>query len=145
MPPTKYSEEEKQAALKAYEEHGGAKAAKQTGIPASTIRKWAGKSGVQSNAIDVMANANEARRVNLANSRSLIETDSLSLAEKLLAEMHRRINEQADLIAADDLNRMFGTAVDKAIALAKLNDDHGASAARSMLDLIAEQIGVPNE
>jgi citrate lyase beta subunit len=92
-----------------------------------------------------MANANEARRVNLANSRSLIETDSLSLAEKLLAEMHRRINEQADLIAADDLNRMFGTAVDKAIALAKLNDDHGASAARSMLDRIAEQIGVPNE
>lgn len=140
-----YSEEEKQAALKAYEKHGGAKAAKETGIPASTIRKWAGKSGVQSNAIDVMANANEARRVNLANSRSLIETDSLSLAEKLLAEMHRRADEEPETIRSQDLTTMFGVAVDKALALARLTDDHGASAARSMLDRIAEQIGVPNE
>ncbi|WP_291280020.1 hypothetical protein [Galactobacter sp.] len=143
--PRTYSEEEKQQALDAFKKHGAKKAAKEVGIPEQNIRRWAKNAGIESDALDTMANANETRRVTLEHSRLLIETQSASLATKLLAEMHRRIDEEPEKIRDQDLNSMYGTSVDKGLAMARLTDDRGATAAKSMLDRIAEQIGVPNE
>jgi transposase-like protein len=59
---SEYQPELKAQALAIYVEHGGAEAARQTGIPNGTIRSWAHRNGVATVAAEKTRAATEAAR-----------------------------------------------------------------------------------
>ena len=82
MPASKYTQEQKDAALALYETHGPTAVQDQLGIPKATVTGWAKTNGVRTVRTERTREACEARSVDLKARRQ-------ELAELLLEDAHR--------------------------------------------------------
>jgi transposase-like protein len=138
-----YSEEEKQAALKAYQEHGGAAAAKQTGIPAQTIRNWASQAGIAGPRKERTEAATKASRVDAAKLRAEFSSKSIALAARLLDRLSDDIDRDPTALSAKDKAVILGIVADKHRVIASMDK---ATQSHSDVDQWLEHItGMPVE
>lgn len=150
-----YTQAQRDEALEHYRTHGPTAVEKKLGIPKGTVYNWAKKAGIATVATSKTRHATEARSVDLAARRAQISTD---LLEKYAFVM-RKLDKQTQTVSAgqvvttmeptpEALQRLVTTAgilLDKHMALVKLDNDNGAAAAKSMMQKLAEQIGVADE
>lgn len=101
-----YTEQERQAAMEAYGEVGPAEAARRTGIPAPTIRKWAERAGVTGDdprtrpMTQAAQVAWEIRRKTLANDFGQVAAELLQHVRTAASEPNRSRDAQALMTAA---------------------------------------------
>jgi len=112
-----YTDEQKQAALDAYAEHGPAEASRQTGVPTKTIASWAARSGVQMDA-GARSSAVEAAKITWEIRRKTLADDFGRAAAELIE--HARIAARTSDRPRDAQALMTAAAigVDKAQLLA---------------------------
>lgn len=82
-----YSDQEKQAALALYLDHGAAEAARRTGIAAGTLKSWASRNGVASVATEQRTAAVAAAQLTLADRKLALASDLLDDAQRLRAQL----------------------------------------------------------
>lgn len=162
MPKRTYTPEERDAALRLYEAEGTSAAAKQTGIPKSTIQSWARAAGVRTVRDENVRARVEAAQLDNAQRRARLISELYDLAEdgvRLLKnpDQYQTIMkgsfgveeaQRPGFVPAQDKQREATTVaiwIDKAAALEKFDSDNGAAAAKSMLDALASQLGVAGE
>lgn len=104
-----WTDEQKQRALAIYAEHGPREAARETGIPLSTVGTWAKAAGVTFNA-ERTARATEVRQMRWAERRANL-TDLFGQAAEELVEKARTAEDAGD---AKQLMLAAAIGVDKA-------------------------------
>jgi len=155
----RYTEAQKAHALSIYEKDGPTAAEKQLGIPKSTVRKWARLAGISTQVTTRFDAAHAARAADLRARRADEAIKSMDLAK----ELRERVFAEREAVALTkdgdpieytvpstprdwrDALTAYGIALDKSLTLLKFDSDGGAQASKSMLEKLAEQIGIPNE
>lgn len=135
-----YTEEQKQAALAYYEQHGTSAASKHYDIPKGTINSWARRSGVNTVRIENAHAAREARKADLDVLRKTEAVQSMQTGIKL---RERILDDEHGPREWRDTATAVGIMFDKADQMASHADDGGVSAAETMLGKLAAQLGVP--
>lgn len=105
-----YPAAEREEALRLYAELGPAEAARQTGIPAGTVRSWAARSGATGERTEQATAAVEAARLTWAQRRAEIRTRAGEAAAGFL----ERAVEAKGTRDVRNLMGGFAVAVDKA-------------------------------
>ena len=85
----RYTNEQRAAALEVYRTDGPRDAAKQTGIPARTISRWAAAAGVSTDVTQKTTSATEAARAKAAELRTRLEVALLERSLDLVDRMGR--------------------------------------------------------
>lgn len=157
-----YTEDEKDEALRIYENEGPSAVEKQLGIPKGTVGRWAKAAQigtVRTENVRARVEAaqldNAERRANLVKRLYGIAEASVDLLEApaeyqtiLKGEMGIERGGRPGFVPAQDKQReltAIGIALDKAEALEKFDNDNGATEAKGLLVALAEQIGVASE
>lgn len=152
-----YTAEQKEAALTLYENEGPTAVQKQLGIPKATIAGWAKAAGTRTVRNENTREATEAAKVDNAARRAAIIQRLYGVAETTIdlletPETYRtmardemgaeRAYSPGFIPAQDRRNELtsIGIALDKATTLEKVDNDNGATGAKSMLDRLAEQL-----
>lgn len=78
--PHKYTDKQRDEALRTYVELGPAETSKQHGIAKGTVASWAKRAGLQISAMKIMRLANEFQKQSFAKTRHEIITDLYGLA-----------------------------------------------------------------
>lgn len=152
MNPT-YTDDQKAQALKAYEQDGPSAAARDLGIPKTTIHRWAKRAGIDAPPAERTAAATAQASATARQKRELLGSAILDDAEALrrkLSEPYDVVSDTGEVVtlphptARDmrDLTVSFGILVDKHIALNALDDDSGVEHAKSLLSSLAERLGM---
>jgi transposase-like protein len=135
-----YTEEQKQAALAYYEQHGTSAASKHFDIPKGTINSWARRAGVRTVRNENAHAAREARRLDLD---ALRKTEAVETMQTGIELRKRILNDDHGPREWRDTATAVGILYDKADQLASHADDGGISATETMLGKLAAQLGVP--
>ncbi len=153
-----YTPEQKAEALRLYAEVGPSEAARQTGIPKSTVESWARRTGARTVATEQTRAATEAVRAESLATRERIRSKVLQRADRVLDRM---VEQYEEFVGKDGDHAIYkeppGDALrNMAIAFATLLDKYrlemGESTARAELDVrgrvaaVAERMGLdPDE
>lgn len=126
-----YTTADRAQAVALYREHGPTEAARRTGVPKSTVSRWAKAQGIRTSAVSprtaaaTAASSEQARAVRTEVARLTLDT-----AEAVLDHLTRRLAVEADTLPLKDLAVIAGILFDKHIALTRVDgnntDDHNA-------------------
>lgn len=152
MNPT-YTDDQRAEALEAYEREGPSAAARELGIPKTTIHRWAKRAGLDAPPVERTAAATAHASATARQKRELLGSAVLDDAEALrqmLSEPYEVVDSAGTVAtlphptARDmrDLSVSFGILVDKHIALQGLDNDGGTEKAKGLLGTLAEQLGI---
>lgn len=126
-----YTPSQRAQAVALYREHGPTQAARRTGIPKSTISRWAKAQGVRTAAVSPRtAAATAASSENARALRTDVARLTLDTAHAVLNQLTRRLAVEADDMPLKDLAIIAGILFDKHVALVRVDgnqpDDHSA-------------------
>lgn len=151
-----YTDELKAEALELYQQDGPTAAARELGIPKTTIHRWAKRAGATAPTAERTAAATAQSQQTAKQKRAMLGAALIDDAEALrmkLSEPYQVVTNTGEVVtlphptARDmrDLSVSMGILVDKHIALNELDDDNGLEHTKSMLSALAEQLGVGAE
>lgn len=155
--PRKYTDEQRAEALRLYEQEGPTAVAQKLGIPKGTVAQWAKQTGTQTVRNERTAHATEAvmvdnklRRQNIAARLYGQAETTLDILEAPKFQTLKRGEGGAEYAATLDfipsaerrtLVQTVQVALKTTHELDARDDDNGASAGKSMLEKLAEQLG----
>lgn len=151
-----YTDELKAEALELYQQDGPSAAARELGIPKTTIHRWAKRAGITAPTAERTAAATAKAQQTSRQKREILGSALLDDAEALrlmLSQPYQVMSDTGELVtlphptARDmrDLAVSMGILVDKHIALRSIDDDSGAERAKGLLDQLATELGVGTE
>lgn len=124
MQRTRYTDEQRDEALRLLAECGKAEASKRSGIPAGTIASWGHRHDVSAPPVEEIRKANETMVATTAQRRTALGGKFLSAAEKLLRDagtedtpIDRKRLVEAARIAAETSNLLLGEATARVDAM----------------------------
>lgn len=158
MPASKYTQEQKDAALTLYETHGPTAVQEQLGIPKGTVTGWAKAIGTRTVRTERTRDAVEAVKVDNKLRRQNIINRLFGQAEKMLTDLEAgefktilkgfggaEAEDTLDFVPTADrraLIQSINTATNNAVNLEKVDSDSGAEAGVNMLTALAEAFGI---
>jgi hypothetical protein len=89
-----YTEEQRADAVGIFRDHGSREASRRTGIPETTVRRWAARAGVTSQATERTQAAVEASRAKAELRREQVKASLLDRIERVLDRMVERTTER---------------------------------------------------
>jgi hypothetical protein len=95
---TEYDDKQKAEALSLYAEHGPAEAGRRTGIPRTTISRWAGETGVRT---DREAKTREATKAAAEKAAKLRETLKSNCRDRAVDLIHRMEEMHVEFVGKD--------------------------------------------
>jgi len=139
--PRSYTDAQRKAALALHVEHGPAEAARQTGVPAATIKSWARRRGVRTASRDhPMREAVAVAELSWARRRARLTDDTGAAA----AEVLERLRHSTHALEAHRLAMTYAALVEKAQLLAgsatarlEVSEDERRSRVKEMRDELA--------
>ncbi|KUM31876.1 hypothetical protein AQ436_01810 [Arthrobacter sp. EpRS66] len=153
----RYTDDEREAALKLYETDGPTVVEKQLGIPKGTVTEWASKRGIRTvrnertaHAVEAVQVDNKLRRQNIAARLYSQAETTLDVLEAGTFQTLKRGEGGAeypttlDFIPSADRRTLVQTvqiALKTTHEIDARDNDNGMTAGKSMLEKLAEQLG----
>lgn len=149
-PRRKYTDEQREEALKLYETHGPTEVQRQLGIPKGTLGRWVKAAGVRTVRSQ---NAHEATQAAQADAKALRAELSLGLlqdAKRMRDELWEpsiaisagQVVEAPRAVPEVQLKTLtgIGIAIDKSATLEAVDNDGGVAEVVSILDSVREEL-----
>lgn len=138
MPSAKYTQEQREEALKLYETDGPSAVTARFGIPKGTVAGWAKSNGTRTVRTAKTTAATEAKQADDKAVRALVASNALGVAKLATAILMERLQTNPDDIPAKDLGTIAGIFTDKHVVLAKLDQGQDTTATDSVVDQLLE-------
>ncbi|PXA77925.1 hypothetical protein QDX21_03445 [Auritidibacter ignavus] len=140
--PRTYPKEVREQAIHYWTTLGPSEAAKKTGIARSTINRWAKQAGAQKTPNTTTRAATKAR---LEKIRALRTQEALATMETAVRLRQQMDTSDWDSRQKRDQMTAYGIAIDKSQQLERFDDDGGISDTISLIEMIADKLGIPND